>query len=76
MEHSPIDIMMDTQTPVVKKRRKNNFLDNKLFYSELVNYKLECNRAKEEGRDKPAWAQAAGSATDALKTLRSSTVNP
>lgn len=45
--------MIDTQTPIVKKRRKNNFIDNKKFYEALVNYKIECNRAKEEGRPKP-----------------------
>tara|TARA_B100000073_G_scaffold345112_1_gene353405 strand:- start:292 stop:786 length:495 start_codon:yes stop_codon:yes gene_type:complete len=35
------------------KRKKNNFIDNKEFYSALVNYRAICERAKEEGTDKP-----------------------
>ena len=35
------------------RRKKNNFIDNKEFYSALVNYRAICDRAKEEGETKP-----------------------
>ena len=37
----------------VKRRKRNNFLDNKQFCEALIDYKQKCNLAKERGEDKP-----------------------
>ncbi len=37
------------------KRRKNNFIDNKEFYSAMVNYRIKVDRAKEQGLDRKDW---------------------
>ena len=38
---------------VTRKRKKNNFIDNKEFYSAMVNYRQACLRAKENGDPRP-----------------------
>ena len=38
-----------------RKRRKNNFIDNKEFYSAMVDYKLKVNKAREEGLERKDW---------------------
>ena len=35
------------------KRKKNNFIDNKEFYAAFVEYKKECDLAKERGDERP-----------------------
>ena len=40
-------------TPKPRKRRKNNFINNKDFYDALVNYRAACVRADEAGQDRP-----------------------
>ena len=37
----------------VKRRKRNNFLDNKQFCEALIDYKQKVNLAKERGEDKP-----------------------
>ena len=37
----------------IKRKKKNNFIDNKEFYSAMVNYRQQCQRAKEQGDPKP-----------------------
>ena len=37
------------------KRRKNNFIDNKEFYSAMVNYRIKIDRAKEQGLERKDW---------------------
>ena len=37
------------------KRRKNNFIDNKEFYSAMVNYRIQVDRAKEKGLERKDW---------------------
>ena len=36
-----------------KRKRKNHFIDNKEFYSAMVNYRIACDRAKTNGDPKP-----------------------
>ena len=38
-----------------RKRRKNNFIDNKEFYSAMVDYKIKVNKAREEGLERKDW---------------------
>lgn len=38
-----------------RKRRKNNFIDNKEFYSAMVEYKTKVNKAREEGLERKDW---------------------
>ena len=40
-------------TPKPRKRRKNNFINNKDFYDALVNYRAACVRAEEAGQERP-----------------------
>ena len=40
-------------TPKPRKRRKNNFINNKDFYDALVNYRAACVRADEAGKERP-----------------------
>ena len=42
---------MDVKKP--RKRGKNNFIDNREFYSAMVNFRAKCDRAKENGEPKP-----------------------
>ena len=37
------------------KRRKNNFIDNKEFYSAMVNYRIQVDRAKEKSLERKDW---------------------
>jgi len=37
------------------KRRKNNFIDNKEFYSAMVDYRIKVDRAKEQGLERKDW---------------------
>ena len=46
--------------PQRKKRRRNNFLDNKEFYSAIVNYRAKCKAAKESGEDQPPMPRYLG----------------
>lgn len=39
--------------PTMRKRRKNNFINNKDFYDALVNYRAVCVRADEAGQERP-----------------------
>lgn len=39
--------------PTTRKRRKNNFINNKDFYDALVNYRAACVRADEADLDRP-----------------------
>ena len=43
-----------------KKRRKNHFIDNKEFYSALVDYKILRDRAKENDEPKPTMPRYIG----------------
>ena len=36
-----------------RKRRKNNFIDNKEFYAALVTYRKQCHTAAEAGEETP-----------------------
>ena len=36
-----------------RKRRKNNFIDNKEFYAALVTYRKQCHNAAEAGEETP-----------------------
>ena len=40
-------------TPTPKKRRKNNFIDNKEFYAALVSFRAKYKAAKEAGEELP-----------------------
>ena len=40
-------------TPAPRKRRKNNFIDNKEFYAALVAYRKQCQQAEESGEKAP-----------------------
>ena len=40
-------------TPAPKKRRKNNFIDNKEFYAALVSHRKQCQQAEESGEPTP-----------------------
>ncbi|WNL51072.1 RNA polymerase sigma factor for late transcription [Synechococcus phage S-CREM2] len=40
-------------TPAPRKRRKNNFIDNKEFYAALVSYRKQCQQAEESGEPTP-----------------------
>ena len=42
------------------KRRKNNFIDNKEFYSAIVNYRAKYKAAKEAGEDLPPMPRYLG----------------
>ena len=39
--------------PTPKKRKRNNFIDNKEFYAALVKYREDCDLAKARNEDKP-----------------------
>ena len=40
-------------TPAPRKRRKNNFIDNKEFYAALVSYRKQCQQAEDSGEPLP-----------------------
>ena len=40
-------------SPAPRKRRKNNFIDNKEFYAALVAYRKQCQQAEESGEQAP-----------------------
>lgn len=40
-------------TPAPRKRRKNNFIDNKEFYAALVSHRKQCQQAEESGEPAP-----------------------
>ena len=40
-------------SPAPRKRRKNNFIDNKEFYAALVTYRKQCQQAEESGEKAP-----------------------
>ena len=40
-------------SPAPRKRRKNNFIDNKEFYAALVTYRKQCQQAEESGEQAP-----------------------
>ena len=42
-----------TTTPAPKKRKKNNFIDNKEFYAALKAYREKCQAAKEADEPRP-----------------------
>lgn len=44
---------MSTGQPIEKKRKKNNFIDNKVFYAALIDYKRDCDTAKANNLEKP-----------------------
>ena len=46
--------------PQPKKRRKNNFIDNKEFYSAIVNYRAKYKAAKDAGEDLPVMPRYLG----------------
>lgn len=46
-----------TQTTQPKKRRKNNFIDNKEFYAAMLEYRKKVDAAKEKGLERKDWPQ-------------------
>ncbi len=44
----------------MKRRRKNNFLDNKMFYQAIVDYRAVCDIAKRDGKDRPPMPRYIG----------------
>jgi hypothetical protein len=38
-----------------RKRRKNNFIDNKEFYSAMVDYKVKVDKARAQGLERKEW---------------------
>jgi len=40
-----------------RKRRKNNFIDNKEFYSAMVDYKVKVDKARAQGLERKDWPQ-------------------
>jgi len=40
---------------VKPKRRKNNFIDNKEFYSAMIDYKVKIDKARDAGLERKDW---------------------
>ena len=51
---------MVSEIRMVKKKKKNHYVDNEKFLAEIVEYKKKCKLAEAEGREKPRLSEYIG----------------
>jgi|688.fasta_scaffold391872_2 hypothetical protein len=55
-----VNVLLVSEIRMVKKKKKNHYVDNEKFLAEIVEYKKKCKIAEAEGREKPRLSEYIG----------------